>query len=136
MLTTSFSAGLANMTFSKNNYFSVGDPAAETGYNASGGNGGGAAGGESFRAWQTAGKDAGSVVADPQFTNLSTFTLSASAPSLTQLGFKPIDISKVGPSGMGGVPPGANADGQTRAAVSGAAAALAEGLLRSGLLTL
>jgi hypothetical protein len=79
-------------------------------------------------------KDAGSLVADPQFTNLSTFALAATAPALATLGFTPIDISEVGPAGMsGGVPPGA-CSAKNAAAVSDVVAALAAPeLQKSGL---
>ena len=60
-------------------------------FNATGGSGG-----EGFTAWQDAGKDPGSVLADPQFDSTSAFTLKPSSPAF-HLGFQPIDISKVGP---------------------------------------
>jgi hypothetical protein len=52
----------------------------------------------SLEEWQKAGTDTHSVVADPGFKDLENhdFTLSADSPAL-KLGFRPIDISDVGP---------------------------------------
>jgi len=56
--------------------------------------------GKTFAEWQGAGKDAGSLVADPLFRNPLNydFTLEPNSPAL-KLGFKPIDLSTVGPRG-------------------------------------
>ena len=56
--------------------------------------------GKTFAEWQSAGKDAGSLVADPLFRNPLNydFTLEPNSPAL-KLGFKPIDLSTVGPRG-------------------------------------
>ncbi|MBI3920974.1 MAG: right-handed parallel beta-helix repeat-containing protein, partial [Armatimonadetes bacterium] len=50
-----------------------------------------------FAEWQSLGVDQHSVIADPQFQNATgyDFRLKATSPAL-KLGFKPIDISKVG----------------------------------------
>jgi hypothetical protein len=52
----------------------------------------------SFKDWKAAGYDAHSVSADPLFRNWKKrdFTLSPKSPALA-LGFKPIDMSRVGP---------------------------------------
>ncbi len=52
----------------------------------------------SFSAWQQAGLDRHSLVADPGFADLEgrDFTLAADSPAFT-LGFEPIDTSRVGP---------------------------------------
>ena len=47
--------------------------------------------------WQAAGKDAGSLVADPEFSPAHPFELTPSSPAIVKLGFVPIDISTVGP---------------------------------------
>ena len=108
------------------------------GYNSSVSNGGGSSGGESFSSWQAGGKDARSLVADPQFASLGTFALKPGAPAVTKLGFKPIDISKVGPAGYkligiskvgpaglsGGVPGAAVGAFNARHSVSGVSTAL------------
>jgi len=51
----------------------------------------------SFAEWQTSGKDAGSVAADPLFVNAKKddFRLKPDSPAL-KLGFVPIDLSSVG----------------------------------------
>jgi len=56
-------------------------------------------GGDDWASWQAHGKDKDSVVADPQFssTDEKTFGLKASSPAIKQMGFVPIDVSKVGP---------------------------------------
>jgi hypothetical protein len=53
--------------------------------------------GASFEDWRKRGHDVHSQVADPLFTNPSSFnfTLKPESPAL-KLGFKPIDMSKVG----------------------------------------
>jgi parallel beta-helix repeat protein len=53
---------------------------------------------DSFAEWQARGQDADSVISDPMFTNsaLGDFTLPADSPA-NRIGFKPIDISTVGP---------------------------------------
>lgn len=54
--------------------------------------------GQSWREWRQRGKDLHSVYADPLFTNpeVGDFTLDAGSPAWA-LGFKPIDMSGVGP---------------------------------------
>ncbi|MFM1944184.1 MAG: hypothetical protein RI897_3166 [Verrucomicrobiota bacterium] len=53
--------------------------------------------GQSFQEWQSSGKDSGSIIADPLFTNPSgrDFTLLSNSP-ITQIGFKPFDPSLAG----------------------------------------
>jgi hypothetical protein len=55
-------------------------------------------GSKSFEEWQKLGQDKDSLVADPLFVapEAGNFTLKADSPALN-LGFKPIDVSKVGP---------------------------------------
>lgn len=52
----------------------------------------------SFKQWQAMGRDEHSVVADPKFKNLADrdFTLAKDSPAF-KLGFRPIDVSTVGP---------------------------------------
>jgi hypothetical protein len=52
----------------------------------------------SFEDWQAAGKDEGSVIADPLFVNASNydFRLLPKSPAL-KLGFQRIDLTTVGP---------------------------------------
>ena len=54
--------------------------------------------GQSFDEWQAAGKDKGSIIADPLSVNASNFDfrLTPNLPAL-KLGFQPIDMSTVGP---------------------------------------
>ncbi len=54
--------------------------------------------GQSFAEWQAAGRDAGSVIADPLFVNAGNFDfrLLPGSPAL-KLGYRPIDLSGVGP---------------------------------------
>jgi hypothetical protein len=54
--------------------------------------------GKSFEEWQAAGKDEGSMIADPLFVNASNFDfrLQPKSPAL-KLGFQQIDMSTVGP---------------------------------------
>ena len=54
--------------------------------------------GQSFAEWQSAGRDTGSVIADPLFVNAGNFDfrLLPGSPAL-KLGFQPIDLSSVGP---------------------------------------
>jgi hypothetical protein len=53
---------------------------------------------ESFKAWQAAGKDQHSRIVDPLFVDPDNgdFRFRAESPAL-QLGFKPIDMSEIGP---------------------------------------
>jgi len=55
--------------------------------------------GTTWANWQNQGKDKGSLLADPQFTNPGTdwTSLNPNSPAIKTLGFKPIDMSKVGP---------------------------------------
>ena len=52
----------------------------------------------SFQEWQQRGQDAHSIVADPLFVDLrkGNFSLQSESPAL-KIGFKPIDLSEVGP---------------------------------------
>lgn len=59
--------------------------------------------GTTFKDWQSAGKDVSSLIADPRFSNISTYQLAPSSPALP-LGFQQIDISQVGPKGSVGPP--------------------------------
>jgi hypothetical protein len=54
--------------------------------------------GQTFEQWKAAGRDAGSVIADPLFVNASNFNFSLrpESPAL-KLGFQPIEIGGVGP---------------------------------------
>jgi parallel beta-helix repeat protein len=54
--------------------------------------------GQPFAEWQSAGRDAGSAIADPLFVNAGNFDfrLLPESPAL-KLGFHPIDLSTVGP---------------------------------------
>lgn len=54
--------------------------------------------GQSFQEWKAAGKDAGSIIADPLFVNASNlnFSLRPDSPAL-KLGFQQIDMTTVGP---------------------------------------
>ena len=54
--------------------------------------------GQSFEQWKAAGRDAGSIIADPLFVNVSNFdfSLRPGSPAL-KLGFHPIDLTHVGP---------------------------------------
>jgi parallel beta-helix repeat protein len=54
--------------------------------------------GQSFQEWKAAGKDAGSIIADPLFVNTSNlnFSLRPNSPAL-KLGFQQIDMTTVGP---------------------------------------
>lgn len=53
--------------------------------------------GKSFEDWQHTGQDAHSIIADPLFVNTAKddYSLRPDSPAL-KLGFKPIDISRVG----------------------------------------
>ena len=55
---------------------------------------------DSLEDWRRRGHDVHSVIADPLFADPANgdFTLKPESPAL-KLGFKPIDISKVGPQG-------------------------------------
>ena len=53
------------------------------------------AAGSSFAEWQAKGRDKGSIYADPQL-NITDWRLAPSSPA-RQLGFIPIDVSRVGP---------------------------------------
>ena len=92
LLETTFAHGLDNFTFRDNDYYS-GDPRGTRGWYVQGAK---PTRSISFAAWQALGKDAGSLVADPGFANLSTFALKPGAPPIAKLGFQPIDISHVG----------------------------------------
>ncbi len=54
----------------------------------------------SFEEWQKNGQDVHSIVADPLFVDLQkgNFSLQPESPAL-KIGFKPIDLSEVGPRG-------------------------------------
>jgi parallel beta-helix repeat protein len=54
--------------------------------------------GQSFEEWKAAGRDAGSVIADPLFVNAGNFdfSLRPESPAL-KMGFQPIDMKDVGP---------------------------------------
>ncbi|HEY1948712.1 MAG TPA: right-handed parallel beta-helix repeat-containing protein [Bryobacteraceae bacterium] len=54
--------------------------------------------GQSFEEWKAAGRDAGSIIADPQFVNAGNFNflLRPKSPAL-KMGFQPIDMTGVGP---------------------------------------
>ena len=54
--------------------------------------------GRTFAAWQKSGQDAGSVIAEPKFTDAAhrDFHLPRKNPELELIGFKPFDFSKVG----------------------------------------
>jgi hypothetical protein len=58
--------------------------------------------GVSLEEWRKRGHDANSLVADPKFANPDKrdFRLAADSPAL-KLGFKPIDLSAVGPRPKG-----------------------------------
>jgi len=85
--------GLNNMTFANNTYWNAGQQntsALRFGPNQTP---------LTFAAWQTRGKDNGSIVADPMFLNASGLDFShlhPASPALA-LGFTPIDTSNVGP---------------------------------------
>lgn len=83
--------GLNNFTFEDNIYWTSSSTPPPNPFNGTG-----TGSGESFPQWQAAEKDADSLVQDPQFSNISSYQLSPSSPAL-KLGFKPIDMSKVGP---------------------------------------
>jgi hypothetical protein len=54
-------------------------------------------GGLTMAQWQAKGHDAGSIVADPKFTDAAKFNFDLQADSpAAKLGFKPIDTSKIG----------------------------------------
>lgn len=57
--------------------------------------------GMSFDDWQKSGKDAGSIIADPEFIDPAErdFHLRAANPKLDEIGFKPFDFSKAGVKG-------------------------------------
>jgi len=54
--------------------------------------------GQSFEEWKAAGRDVGSIIADPRFVNAGNFdfSLRPDSPAL-KLGFHPIDMTHVGP---------------------------------------
>jgi len=89
--------GLANFTFAHNVYYAAGKPRGLAGmFNST------PAGpqwhAESLAEWQKHGKDAGSLDADPQFAAPPpAFSLDPASPAITQEGFVPIDLSRVGP---------------------------------------
>jgi hypothetical protein len=120
---STFAHALDNFTFDDNVYYKETDPTGKTvAFNYT----------DTFKAWQTNGKDAHSLIANPKFANISDFTLDPSSPAIP-LGFKPIDISTVGPVGPVGP---TNADGK-RAAAKTANVAAALGtpeLVRAGFI--
>lgn len=58
-----------------------------------------------LEAWRQEGHDAGSIVTDPLFVDPYDydFRLRSNSPAL-RLGFRPIDVSTVGPRGPAGLP--------------------------------
>ena len=99
LVDTTFAQGLDNFTFTKNLYWS--GSAANSARPLFNDTGGGHR--ETFATWQSRGKDAASIVADPGFvaeggsTPPSSFDLKPSSPAITNLGFQPIDVSHIGP---------------------------------------
>ena len=125
---TTFFAGLDNFTFEKNLYWDGNSSITTPLFNATGSDV--AAGdGEGFGAWQAAGKDSGSLLADPEFDSTTLFTLKPASPAITKLGFEPIDINKVGPRGGA-----AGVAGRERAATGLEGDAHVEELRGAGLL--
>ena len=55
----------------------------------------------SWEAWRSKGQDAHSIIADPLFVDPEhdNFSLKPDSPAL-KVGFKPIDLSKVGPASV------------------------------------
>jgi hypothetical protein len=54
--------------------------------------------GQPFQEWQAAGRDAGSIIADPLFVNAGNFNFSLRPDSpARKMGFQPIDMTTVGP---------------------------------------
>jgi hypothetical protein len=94
-----FKLGLDNFTFDNNVYWRMNsvDIGSELAWNASVGSDGKTLNGETFQSWQKESKkDIGSLVQNPEFSNLATFQLERNSPAY-KLGFKAIDISKIGP---------------------------------------
>jgi len=54
--------------------------------------------GMDLKAWQAKGRDAGSIIADPQFVDPEKFDFSfrKGASAASKIGFKPFDYSKAG----------------------------------------
>jgi hypothetical protein len=103
LVVSGFVHGLDNFTFDDNVYYKSSDPSGKSAaFNTS----------DTFKTWQANGKDAHSVVTNPQFANLTSFSLEPASPAFP-LGFKAIDISTVGPRGEVGP---VDADGWHRAA--------------------
>ena len=52
-----------------------------------------------FKTWTMSGKDTGSITEDPKL-NTTTFQFYKDSPALKKIGFKPINISLIGPSSI------------------------------------
>ena len=86
---TTFSAGLDNFTFTDNLYWDGNTSTTAPMFNFTG------SAAEGFSTWQAAGKDAGSILQDPQFVGEGKFTLKKSSPAIGKLGFQPIDLARL-----------------------------------------
>lgn len=71
--------------------------------------------GVSFGEWKESGQDSDSLIADPMFVDAGrfNFNLKPGSPAL-KLGFKPIDLSTVGPRVPPGTPPSLSTEPRTR----------------------